>query len=221
MRSYAGTLVPLALAALLALFCIPRDATSIQSLLQAGAARAIAAAPVPGVTVQADGRDLVLTGTVPSEAAKTTAAQAALVPPGVRSVDNRLQVVAPPPPGPSAQAVTDELQKVLLDRRIEFQPAQAVISPSSTPVLDEILAVLNKAPSLQVTISGHTDNSGDAESNRALSRARAQAVVTWLVSRGVPAARLAAEGFGPDRPLGPNDSPAARARNRRVEISAR
>ncbi len=221
MPTYTSALVLLALAPLLALFCIPRDAVSIQAQLQAGAARAIAAARVPGVTVRADGRDLVLAGTVPSESAKTTAGRSALALPGVRSVDNRLEVVAPPPPPPTAQAVTDELQKILLDRNIEFETSQAVIRSTSTPVLEEVLAVLNKAPSLQVTISGHTDNVGNPDNNRALSRARAQAVVTWLVSRGVPAARLSADGVGPDRPLGPNDSTAARARNRRVEISAR
>ena len=67
-------------------------------------------------------------------------------------------------------------------------------------------------------IEGHTDARGRAEFNKTLSQRRAEAVRTALVSRGVAAERVIAEGFGPDKPLADNTSDEGRARNRRIEI---
>ena len=67
-------------------------------------------------------------------------------------------------------------------------------------------------------MEGHTDARGGAPYNRALSQRRAAAVVTALVKRGVPAERLVAQGFGPDRPVADNATAEGRAKNRRVEL---
>lgn len=69
---------------------------------------------------------------------------------------------------------------------------------------------------LHFAIEGHTDASGDRGTNMALSQARAQSVVDYLVSQGVDPSRLTAKGFGPDRPI-PGTRPSAPA-NRRVEF---
>jgi outer membrane protein OmpA-like peptidoglycan-associated protein len=71
-------------------------------------------------------------------------------------------------------------------------------------------------------VSGHTDSSGDAAHNKALSQKRAQAIQRELVKRGIPEGEVAAVGFGAERLLvKPDDTPAKKARNRRYEIQVR
>ncbi len=70
----------------------------------------------------------------------------------------------------------------------------------------------------RVEIQGHTDNVGDPEANRALSRRRAEMVRTYLVGHGIAESRLTAVGIGPDRPVESNSTADGRARNRRVEF---
>ena len=66
---------------------------------------------------------------------------------------------------------------------------------------------------------GHTDMVGDATSNMKLSQARAQSVITALVSKhGIAAARLVAFGAGPWAPVASNKTDDGRAKNRRVEL---
>ena len=102
---------------------------------------------------------------------------------------------------------------------IEFAPGAAVqLAPGSSAVLDETVAMLKKYPTVRIEISGHTDASGDEEKNRALSQQRADAVRAYLVSRGIPEARLESKGYGPEFPIGNNATPEGRAQNRRVEF---
>lgn len=94
----------------------------------------------------------------------------------------------------------------------------ARLAPGSAAVLDQTVAMLQKYPTVRLEISGHTDSSGDAGQNRALSQQRAEAVRAYLVERGVAAARLDAKGYGADFPIGNNATPEGRAQNRRVEF---
>ena len=72
---------------------------------------------------------------------------------------------------------------------------------------------------LEVVIEGHTDSTGSAETNMALSQRRADAVLKFLVvNYGVTPDRLAARGLGPQEPIASNDSPDGRALNRRIEF---
>jgi outer membrane protein OmpA-like peptidoglycan-associated protein len=168
---------------------------------------------VKGVTVAADGRDIILTGHVPNQIDKDKAGAAAFIP-GVRAVDNRLTIQ------PDASTIQAEINKILISKKIEFATGRDVILPVSTPVLDEVLKVLNQAPDLTLRIEGHTDDQGNAVKNRALSQARAQAVVNWFGQHGIAAARMKAAGYGPDKPIAENSTPDGRAKNRRVEILA-
>ncbi len=70
----------------------------------------------------------------------------------------------------------------------------------------------------KVEVAGHTDNTGDATANKALSKARANAVKTYLVGKGVYAGRLRAMGYGADRPIADNKTKAGQESNRRVEF---
>lgn len=102
---------------------------------------------------------------------------------------------------------------------ITFEPNSAVITNSSLPVLDKAIAVLREHASVRLQITGHTDNSGAVDQNRALSQARAAAVRAYFVSQGINESRLTAVGMGPDKPLADNATPQGRAKNRRVEFS--
>jgi outer membrane protein OmpA-like peptidoglycan-associated protein len=102
---------------------------------------------------------------------------------------------------------------------INFDTASSVIKPESEPAIDEIAKLLTNNPTLKVGIVGHTDMVGDATANMKLSQARAQSVITALVSKhGIAAARLVAFGAGPWAPLASNRNDDGRAKNRRVEL---
>jgi OOP family OmpA-OmpF porin len=103
-------------------------------------------------------------------------------------------------------------------RNIAFRTGAAVLLPESHVTLDEVAAGILNAPGTTFEIGGHTDSRGSAASNRTLSQNRARAVVNYLVSKGVPRARLTAHGYGPDVPIGDNKDETGRAQNRRVEM---
>lgn len=120
----------------------------------------------------------------------------------------------------------DALKRQLdADGRVAIEVNFAVdsdrILPGSQPQIEQVLALLQQAPDLQLAVEGHTDDTGAAEHNRTLSRARAASVVAALVGRGIAASRLSAAGFGAARPVADNATDAGRARNRRVELVRR
>ena len=83
-----------------------------------------------------------------------------------------------------------------------------IVGARSFQILDAVAAILAAHPEfVGVEIQGHTDNRGDAERNRDLSRRRAVAVRAYLLTRGVADGRLTAQGFGPDRPVVSNPCP--------------
>jgi len=102
---------------------------------------------------------------------------------------------------------------------INFDTAKSDLKPDSEPAIDEIAKLLTGNPALKVYIVGHTDMVGDAASNVRLSQARAQSVITALVTKhGIAASRLIAFGNGPYAPVASNKTDDGRAKNRRVEL---
>lgn len=101
---------------------------------------------------------------------------------------------------------------------IEFEVNEAKILPGSYKTLDNAIAVLQEFKDTRVEISGHTDNSGDAEKNKVLSLARAESVKTYFVEKGVSADRITTVGYGPDKPVADNKTKAGKAKNRRIEF---
>jgi outer membrane protein OmpA-like peptidoglycan-associated protein len=120
----------------------------------------------------------------------------------------------------SAQAMSDAIAKSgKLDvYGITFATGQATITPASDVVLNDVLAVLTANADWKLRVEGHTDNVGDKAANLKLSNARAAAVVGWLTSKGIDAARLSAAGLGDTQPVAPNTTEDGRARNRRVVL---
>ncbi|MFI5181036.1 MAG: OmpA family protein [Thermoanaerobaculia bacterium] len=102
--------------------------------------------------------------------------------------------------------------------QINFDSGKATIRPDSKEIVAQIVALLKGNPALRLSVEGHTDNVDSTESNKALSEARAKAVVAALVARGIVAERLRAAGFGPERPMADNATADGRAKNRRVEL---
>lgn len=99
-----------------------------------------------------------------------------------------------------------------------FDTAQASIKAESTPLLNEVLALLRNDKSLQLSVEGHTDNVGNAKTNLDLSRRRAEAVVAFLVNGGVAPQRLKGVGKGDTVPVADNRTESGRAKNRRVAL---
>jgi outer membrane protein OmpA-like peptidoglycan-associated protein len=133
--------------------------------------------------------------------------------------------VAPAPP-PKVQDPPAEKQVKLRDNHIEigekiqFALAKSEILSVSFGLLDEVAKVIQENPHVQkISIEGHASDEGDDDYNLALSKARAEAVRAYLVSKGVAADRLSANGFGESKPLVANDSEQNREKNRRVEFN--
>ena len=106
---------------------------------------------------------------------------------------------------------------------INFQPGSATFRPDAATVLDELYEQTVVTRTI-VEINGHTDADGEAEANRELSRRRALAVRDHLMKRAPTSfteARFRIMGYGEDSPIAANDTPANKARNRRVEIVMR
>jgi outer membrane protein OmpA-like peptidoglycan-associated protein len=101
---------------------------------------------------------------------------------------------------------------------IYFDTDKASLKKESEATLNQVLELLKGKPSLRLMIAGHTDSQAGDEYNLDLSQRRAQAVVAWLVGKGVEASRLQAQGLGESQPVADNASAAGRALNRRVEI---
>jgi outer membrane protein OmpA-like peptidoglycan-associated protein len=102
---------------------------------------------------------------------------------------------------------------------LNFQSGSSQITPDSLKSVNDLAQILKAYPNVQVQVVGHTDNIGNAESNQALSLARAEAVKTALVGQGISAERVATQGFGETRPIASNDTEEGRARNRRIELN--
>ena len=122
-------------------------------------------------------------------------------------------------PAQKKQLVAIQKGKLEIKEQVFFATGKAVIQPRSFKMLDQVAQVLVQHTEVdRMIIEGHTDNRGNAEANRKLSLARAEAVKTYLSSKGVQASRLEAKGFGPDRPIESNQTEKGRAANRRVEF---
>ena len=104
------------------------------------------------------------------------------------------------------------------DVQINFETGSYTISSSSFSLLNEIVSSAITSDGLKFGIYGHTDNVGNAYSNRELSYKRAEAVKEYLVKKGVPANRLEIKGFGSDEPIQDNSTDAGRKANRRVQL---
>jgi len=103
-------------------------------------------------------------------------------------------------------------------RGVNFANNSAKLKSGSSDVLDGTASILTRYPDLKVEIGGHTDSSGAASYNKALSQKRAESVREYLISKGAKAGNLISRGYGESSPIADNKTRDGRAKNRRVEM---
>lgn len=130
------------------------------------------------------------------------------------------RIVELPPPPPPEEVEAKVTEKIIITQKIHFEFNKANIRPISFPILDDVVELLKKNPSIRkVEIGGHCDWIGSDAYNLKLSQKRAQAVVDYLVAKGVEPNRLTAKGYGESVPIADNNTTEGRAKNRRVEFT--
>lgn len=119
---------------------------------------------------------------------------------------------------PEADVVRDgDKVFVALPSGILFDTGKDALKPAAKDSLANAAATLAKSETT-IVIQGHTDSTGSDSINKPLSERRASHVLDYLASKGVPASRMTAVGYGSSRPAVPNDTEANRALNRRVQL---
>ncbi len=107
--------------------------------------------------------------------------------------------------------------KIVL-RNIFFEVNAYELKNTSMAELSKVIEFMNYNPSLNIEISGHTDNTGSMDYNMKLSENRAKSVMDYLVKKGIEPARLKYKGYGPTQPISDNATEEGRALNRRTEM---
>ncbi len=101
---------------------------------------------------------------------------------------------------------------------LAFETNKANIASSYYPAIDKAIAILKKYPDMKVRIDGHADKTGPDAFNQKLSLERANAVMAYMVKKGVGENRLSAKGQGATIPVNGNNSKEERTKNRRVTL---
>jgi outer membrane protein OmpA-like peptidoglycan-associated protein len=107
---------------------------------------------------------------------------------------------------------------ITLSGNVLFASGKSALLPGAQNGLDQVAEALKAQDDTKLLVEGHTDSKGNDASNQALSQARAEAVQSYLITRGIASDRISSAGLGSSRPVADNASAEGRANNRRVEI---
>lgn len=108
---------------------------------------------------------------------------------------------------------------VIRCKAIKFPVGQAVIVPENYDLLAKVQLAVSTFGHPKIVVEGHTDSTGTRANNELLSQKRAESVRSYLVANGtLPGHLITAVGYGPSRPLAPNETAAGRAINRRIDV---
>ena len=126
----------------------------------------------------------------------------------------------PPPDGCPKKytLVSVRRERIDIKQQVHFATAKFRVLPDSFPLLNQVVQVLRDFEKMRISIEGHTDVVGTEAANMTLSQRRAEAVLDYLISKGISPERLEAVGFGPTKPVASNKTASGRARNRRTEF---
>ncbi|MET1054159.1 MAG: OmpA family protein, partial [Pedobacter sp.] len=129
-------------------------------------------------------------------------------------------LVAPKPVIREKVIITESDRKVVSEaiRDLEFDLGKSTIKATSYTTLNRVAALLVEK-NFSLKLAGHTDNTGSMALNLSLSKDRAEAVKSYLVSQGANPSRIEATGYGPNQPIATNKTAAGRQKNRRVEFT--
>jgi OOP family OmpA-OmpF porin len=122
---------------------------------------------------------------------------------------------------PTPEECAADVNAVIAQTKITFTPASAEIATGARPVLDALAAILVACPPMLMEIGGHTDSQGSEGGNKALSQARAEAVLLALQGRRVDISGMSAVGYGEATPIADNETEEGREANRRIEFVLR
>lgn len=122
-------------------------------------------------------------------------------------------------PGAEVERVGEGIKITLGENTVNFDFNASNLTSTAKANLDKLADVLVKNPDTNINVYGHTDSKGSDEYNQSLSEKRANAVKSYLVSKGIASSRLFAMGVGEKQPIATNDTDAGRAQNRRVEFA--
>ena len=112
------------------------------------------------------------------------------------------------------QEIIERLQEI--GKIIYFATNDSKLNERNNQILDEVFNTLQNYSSYKVVVEGHTDSSGQASFNQALSEKRANSVMRYLIEKGMSPSRVSAKGYGETRPAVSNDTAEGRRENRRV-----
>lgn len=109
------------------------------------------------------------------------------------------------------------MAEVQVGHKILFLKGSAKLDHHSDEILDKVIAIIKESPEVHhIAIEGYTSSEGVPAQNKALSQARAESVMKYLIDHGVSKDMLMAKGYGPENPVAPNDTEENREKNRRV-----
>ncbi len=120
---------------------------------------------------------------------------------------------------PTPQECLATIDALLADQKITFPPGSAEIDATTGQLMTRLADALNECTAMPLEIAGHTDSQGSEEGNRALSQARAEAVLLALQGRRVEVSEMRAVGYGETRPIADNETEEGRDANRRIEFT--
>jgi outer membrane protein OmpA-like peptidoglycan-associated protein len=132
-------------------------------------------------------------------------------------MDKQAEEIKKEVPGAEVERVGEGII-VRFDDAVLFQTASTTLGNNAYKSLDNLTTILNKYPETNLEIAGHTDSRGTNEYNQTLSENRAEAVSTYLASKGIKRTRMTTKGYGETQPIATNDTEAGRSQNRRVEF---
>ncbi|HUH75221.1 MAG TPA: OmpA family protein [Chitinophagales bacterium] len=115
---------------------------------------------------------------------------------------------------PFEEVKVDDVQKGI--QSVHFETGKAELSAISYPILDRVVALLTDNPNFNISIEGHTDNTGTDTINDNLSLERANSCSEYIISKGIEADRVSSVGFGSKNPIADNNTVEGRAENRRT-----
>ncbi len=222
------------------------ESKSIQSSLLSRTQSELANQNLAWVNASMDGRDLTVRGIPPNEAAQQRATQVINSISGIRVVHNFLGVADSSPKmaemaglqkdnvGVSKSPIEnsllidanlttatlckESLHSAFNNEKIQFQINTSETMASSNELLTRLYEASHKCKGINLTIAGYTDSQGSADLNLKLSQARATAIKSYLVKRGIAKNLLNTVGYGESKPIADNNTRSGRAKNRRIEI---
>ena len=134
-------------------------------------------------------------------------------------MDKQAREISQTLPGADVERVGEGIHLTLKEDSILFDTGKSTLTSKSQANLDKLIPIFTEYGDTNIEIFGYTDNTGSPEFNLKLSAKRAEAVKTYLASKGLVASRFKTTGLGIEQPIATNDTPEGRSQNRRVEFA--